>query len=83
MYYFVEDKIKKSIEDGEFDHLPGIGKPLDLKDDLPGLPPELKIVYKTLKNAGYMDENEEIKQDNLTIKDLLSRATDGMVDEIA
>ncbi len=28
MYYFVEDKIKKSIEDGEFDNLPGMGKPL-------------------------------------------------------
>ena len=82
MYYFVEDKIKKSIEDGEFDHLPGIGKPLDLKDDFLGLPPELKIVYKTLKNAGYMDENEEIKHDALTIKDLLSRATDGMNNEI-
>ena len=82
MYYFVEDKIKKSIEDGEFDNLPGMGKPLDLKDDLPGLSHELKIVYKTLKNAGYMHENEELKQDTLTIKDLLSCATDGMVNEI-
>ena len=82
MYYFVEDKIKKSIEEGELDNLPGMGKPLDLKDDLPGLPPELKMVYKTLKNAGYIPENEEIKQDNITIKKLLSCATNGMVGEM-
>ena len=82
MYYFVEEKIKKSIEDGDFDDLPGMGKPLDLKDELPGLSPELKMVYKTLKNAGYMSENDDKNQNNITIHELVNSATDGMYDEM-
>ena len=82
MYYFVEDKIKKSIENGDFDDLPGMGKPLDLKDELPGLPPELKMVYKTLKNAGYMPEKDDKSQNNITIQELVNSATDGLYEEM-
>jgi hypothetical protein len=82
MYYFVEEKIKKSIEDGDFDDLPGMGKPLDLKDDLPGLPPELKMAYKTLKNAGYLSENNDKKQNSITVQELINSATDGMHKEM-
>ena len=82
MYYFVEEKIKKSIEDGDFDDLPGMGKPLNLKDELPGLSPELKMVYKTLKNAGYMPENDDKDQNNITIQELVNSATDGMYEEM-
>ena len=28
MYQFVEEKIKKAVEDGKFNDLPGAGKPL-------------------------------------------------------
>ncbi len=83
MYYFVEEKIKNSIEVGDFDDLPGMGKPLNLKDELPGLSPELKMVYKTLKNAGYMSENDDKIQNNITIHELVNSATDGMYDEMA
>jgi hypothetical protein len=33
MYIFVEERIKDSIYKGEFNDLPGKGKPLNLKDD--------------------------------------------------
>ena len=82
MYYFVEEKIKKSIEDGDFDDLPGMGKPLNLQDELPGLSPELKMVYKTLKNAGYMPEDDDKNQKNITIQELIHSATDGMYEEL-
>jgi hypothetical protein len=82
MYYFIEEKIKKSIEDGDFDDLPGMGKPLDLKDELPGLSPELKIVYKTLKNAGYIPENDDKNQNSITFQALVHSATDGMYEEM-
>ena len=82
MYYLVEEKIKKSIEDGDFDHLPGMGKPLDLKDELPGLSPEIKMVYKTLKNAGFIPENSNKNQNSITFQELVNTATDGMYEEM-
>jgi hypothetical protein len=81
MYYFVEEKIKKSIEDGDFDDLPGMRKPLDLKDELPGLAPELKMAYKTLKNAGYLSEKDD-QDANLTIRELVNSATNGIYEEM-
>lgn len=77
MYYFVEEKIKEAVKNGEFDHLPGKGKPLDLTDDMPGLSSELKMAYKVLKNAGYLDETEAKDQEKVTFKDLYHRATEG------
>lgn len=77
MYLFVEEKIKKAVEDGAFDDLPGIGKPLDLRDDLPGISPELKMGFKVLKNAGYVPEKGEKKTSDISIHDLLTYATDG------
>ena len=59
-----------------------MGKPLDLKDELPGLSPELKMVYKTLKNAGYMPENDDKDQNSITIQELVNSATDGMYEEM-
>ena len=78
MYLFVEEKIKQAVENGEFDQLPGMGKPLDLTDDLPGLSPDLKMGYRMLKNAGYISDHEDLKKENITMQELLNYATDGM-----
>ena len=43
--------INAAIERGEFDNLPGAGKPLQLDDDTL-VPPELRAGYRLLKNAG-------------------------------
>ena len=77
MYQFVEEKIKRAVEDGKFNDLPGAGKPLDFRDDLPGLSPELKMGFKVLKNAGYIPEKSVMKSSDVLIHDLLSYATDG------
>lgn len=77
-YYFVEEKIKKAVDNGEFDDLPGMGKPLDYSDDLPGLSPELKMGYRMLKNAGYLSEEKSKKNSAITFEDLISTATDGL-----
>jgi hypothetical protein len=47
----VERRIEAAIARGEFDGLPGAGKPLPLDDD-PLVPPELRVAYRLLKNAG-------------------------------
>lgn len=77
MYYLVEEKIREAVNNGEFDNLPGKGKPLDLTDDMPGLSPELKMAYKVLKNAGYLSDTEETDKEKVTFKELYNRATDG------
>jgi hypothetical protein len=81
MYHFVEEKIKESIKNGEFEQLPGMGKPLDFTDDLPGMPRELKVGYRLLKNAGYIPENLKEKNGSISFKDLLSCATEGGIEQ--
>jgi hypothetical protein len=53
LYALVERKITEAIARGEFDNLPGAGKPLDLDDD-PLVPEELRIANRILRNAGFV-----------------------------
>ena len=48
-----ERKIAEAIERGELDDLPGAGRPLELDDDAL-VPGELRLVYRILKNAGFV-----------------------------
>jgi hypothetical protein len=52
LLYLAERRIEEAIERGEFDDLPGAGRPLDLDDLDPSLPEELRLAYRILKNAG-------------------------------
>ncbi|MBT2659359.1 DUF1992 domain-containing protein [Bacillus sp. ISL-18] len=67
-----EDRIKKAYQDGEFDSLPGLGKPMQL-EDLSGIPEDLRMAYKIMKNAGYTEDERRIRQDMLNIEDLLKK----------
>jgi hypothetical protein len=49
--FLVEQKLLEAVSRGDFDGLPGAGRPLDLDDD-PLIPEELRLAYRTLKNAG-------------------------------
>ncbi len=49
----VERRIEAAIARGEFDNLPGAGKPLDLDGD-PLVPEDLRVACRLLKNAGYV-----------------------------
>lgn len=70
-----EQEIKKAYENGEFDHLPGLGKPMQL-EDLSGVPEELRMAYKLLKNAGFSPEENKIKQEMMTIEGLIKNCDD-------
>ncbi len=70
-----EERIRKAIENGEFDHLPGYGKPLKL-DDLSAIPEELRMAYTVLKNAGYSPEEHVLKQEMMSIESLLKECED-------
>ena len=69
-----EDKIRKAIKDGEFENLPGLGKPLNL-EDLSTIPENLRIAYKVMKNAGMLEETE-IRKDLMSIEDLIDACQD-------
>ncbi|MEK5271209.1 DUF1992 domain-containing protein [Aeribacillus sp. FSL K6-8394] len=70
-----EDRIKKAYEEGEFKELPGMGKPLP-HDDLSDIPEELRMAYRLLKNAGMVDQENDLKKELLTIQDLLKCCED-------
>jgi hypothetical protein len=47
-----EQRITDAMLRGEFDHLPGAGRPLEFEDDL-FVNPEQRMVNRILKNAGF------------------------------
>ena len=63
LLYLAERRIEEAIARGEFDELPGAGRPLELDDVDPLLPEELRLAYRILKNAGFspaeIDESAE------------------------
>ncbi|TMU85238.1 DUF1992 domain-containing protein [Bacillus sp. BHET2] len=65
-----EHRIKKAYEDGEFKALPGFGKPLNLDDDL-GVPEELKMAHRMMKNAGFSTDEMNVKKEMMRIEDLI------------
>lgn len=48
----IEEQIRRAIEDGKFDDLPGRGKPINLEDN-PFEDPEWRMAYHVLRNSGY------------------------------
>jgi hypothetical protein len=57
-----EERIARARDAGEFDHLPGAGRPLELDDDSL-VPEELRAGYRILKNAGFVPpEVEALKE---------------------
>lgn len=65
-----EEKILTAIEQGEFDDLPGQGKPLVL-DDNAAVPEELRAGYRLLKNSGYLPLELELRKEIQHVEELL------------
>lgn len=70
-----EEKIREAMERGEFDRLPGAGKPLALEDDSM-VPQELRVAYRILKNAGCLPPELELRKEIVTMKSLLAAIED-------
>ncbi|MFD2445088.1 DnaJ family domain-containing protein [Bacillus sp. CGMCC 1.16607] len=70
-----DHKIRKAYEDGEFENLPGFGQPLKL-EDLSGIPEDLRMAYRLMKNAGFSNEENKIKQEMMTIEGLMRNCED-------
>ena len=56
--YIAEQRIVAAIERGELSNLPGQGAPLQMDDDAL-IPVELRMVYRVLRNAGFVPPEVE------------------------
>ncbi|OXY80550.1 DnaJ family domain-containing protein [Oceanimonas doudoroffii] len=66
-----EQAINQARKEGQFDDLPGAGRPQQLEDD--SLVPEhLRAGYRLLKNAGYLPPELEARKEYLRLQDLLA-----------
>ena len=71
----VEQRIKEAMENGEFDSLPGKGKPLLIEDDR-HVPEDLRLAYKLLKNADCLPPELLEKKEIFQMEDMLAAIPD-------
>ena len=69
-----DERIKEAIARGEFDNLPGKGRPLDL-DTYFATPEDLRIGYSLLKNADIIPEEIELLKKIEDLKKSLDSCT--------
>jgi Domain of unknown function (DUF1992) len=70
----VDEKIEEAIARGEFDNLPGKGKPLDL-DAYFATPEDLRMGYSILKSADIVPEEMELLRQIESLKKSLESST--------
>jgi TusA-related sulfurtransferase len=71
----VERRIQEAQAQGEFENLPGEGKPLRLEDDS-RIPEDLRLAYKILRNANCLPPELELKKEIRQMEDLLESIPD-------
>jgi hypothetical protein len=70
-----EQRILEAQCRGDFDNLPGKGKPLELKD-LSAVPQDLRMAYHVLRNAHVLPPEAELLNDIHVLEDLLKHIED-------
>jgi hypothetical protein len=72
----IDRKIREGMEQGEFDDLPGKGKPIDTSEN-PFEDPEMRMAHRMLRNAGFappwIEERKDIDAEFENARHQLSR----------
>jgi len=71
----VEAAIKEAMERGEFDNLPGKGKPIDLTEYFE-TPEEIRVANSVLKNAGMTSREADLLKEIAELKRVLVAVLD-------
>jgi hypothetical protein len=71
----IEEIIREAMEKGEFDDLPGKGKPLDLEAYF-ATPADVRLGYSVLKSAGCAPVEVELQKEIEGLKTLLAACDD-------
>jgi hypothetical protein len=69
------EKIEEAMRNGEFDNLPGRGKPLDLEEDA-SIPAELRMAHRIMKNAGVSPIEVSLRKELNNLKEELAKTKD-------
>lgn len=70
-----ERRIQEALARGDFDDLPGAGKPLDLSED-PLVPEDLRMAYRILRNAGFVPPEVEQLRDLRDLERCIAESED-------
>lgn len=73
--FIAEKRIEEAQARGEFDDLPGRGRPLQL-EDMSHVPEELRMAYKILRNAGCLPPELAERKELNRLVDLLEQCGD-------
>jgi DnaJ family protein C protein 28 len=73
----LDEQIRRAIEEGQFDDLPGKGKPLDLSQN-PHEDPSWRMAFNMLRSSGYtlpwIETRKEIEADFEEVNNSLARS---------
>ena len=70
-----EARITEAIQRGEFDDLPGAGKPLEL-EDLSRVPADMRLGYKILRNAEVVPPEVELRREIYSLGRMIDATAD-------
>jgi hypothetical protein len=70
-----ESRIREAIERGEFENLPGTGKPLNLEEYF-STPEDLRMAFSILKNAGCAPAEVELLNDVSRLEHAVAETSD-------
>ena len=71
--FLVEARIRKAMAEGEFDNLPGKGKPIELKTYY-DMPEHLRLAYQMIKDSGYIPEEVRLKKEMEILKEKIKQS---------
>ncbi len=71
----IEQKIREAMARGEFDNLPGSGRPLDL-DAYFSTPEDLRMAFSILKSSDFVPEEVELFKEINALKEKMKASTD-------
>jgi hypothetical protein len=71
---FIDEQVRRAIEAGEFDNLPGKGKPIDLRAYFE-TPEDLRLAYSILKSNNFVPEEVELLKEIEALKARLDSCT--------
>lgn len=72
---FIDDQISKAIDAGEFDNLPGKGKPVDLRAYFE-TPEDLRMAYSILKSNDFAPQEVEVLKEIDALRKRLESCSD-------
>jgi len=75
-----ESRIREAEARGEFDHLPGAGRPQRLEEDAV-VPQELRMAYRVLKNANCLPPDLVQRREIRSLEELIDALSESAEDE--